>query len=71
MTPVLTRALGVFVVMLIASIVVTSLSFVYMDGVYSDQQAAKRAMRIWKTKINSSVENNQIIDEFGNQIPKK
>ena len=64
MTPVLTRALGVFVVMLIASIVVTSLSFVYMDGVYSDQQSAKRAMRIWKTKINSSVENNQIIDEF-------
>ena len=40
----------------------------YMDGVYSDQQSAKRAMRIWKTKISSSVESNQIIDEFENNF---
>lgn len=63
-TPTLKRAAGVFVVILVASIVVTSLSFVYMDGAYSDQQSANRAMRIWKIKIYSSVENNQIIDEF-------
>lgn len=69
-TPTLTRALSVFVVMLIASLIVTSLSFVYMDGVYSDQQSANRAMRIWKTKINSSVENNQIIDEYESNFLK-
>jgi len=63
-TPMLTRAVSVFVIILVASVLVTSLSFVYMDGVYSDQQSAKRAMRMWKTKISSSVESNQIIDEF-------
>ncbi len=67
-TPMLTRALGVFVVILIASVVMTSSSFIYMDGIYSDQQSAKRAMRIWKTKISSSVESNQIIDEFENNF---
>ena len=67
-TPVLTRALAVFVIMFTVSLVVTSISFMYMDGVYSDQQSAKRAMRIWKTKISSSVESNQIIDEFENNF---
>ncbi len=64
LTPTLTRALGVFTVTLIASIIVVSVSYYYMDEVDQDQQSAKRAMRIWQTKINSSVENNQIIDEF-------
>ena len=64
LTPTLTRALGVFAVTLIACIVVVSISFFYMDEIYQDQQSAKRAMRIWQTKINNSVENNQIIDEF-------
>lgn len=64
LTPTLTRALGIFTVMLIASIVVISISFFYMDEIYQEQQSAKRAMRIWQTKINNSVENNQIIDEF-------
>ena len=63
-TPALIRALGIFIVVLVLSLITVSISFVYMDGVYQDQQAAKRAMRIWQTKINSSVENNQIIDEF-------
>ena len=64
LTLTLTRALGVFTVTLIACIVVVSISFFYMDEIYQDQQSAKRAMRIWQTKINNSVENNQIIDEF-------
>jgi cell division protein FtsI/penicillin-binding protein 2 len=63
-TPAFIRSLVVFSVVLVASIAVVSISFMYMDGVYEDQQSAKRAMRIWQTKINSSVENNQIIDEF-------
>ncbi|PCI08300.1 MAG: hypothetical protein COB77_02640 [Gammaproteobacteria bacterium] len=64
LTPILVRAVVVFVVMLAISAVTVSLSYVYMDGVYQDQQSAKRAMRLWQGKINSSVESNQIIDEF-------
>ena len=64
LTPTLVRAAGVFVVMLVMSIIVVSISHVYMDDIYQDQQSAKRAMLIWQTKINNSVENNQIIDEY-------
>lgn len=63
-TPTLKRALGIFTVVLLLSVAVVSISFVYMDGVYQQQQDAKRAMRMWQSKINSSVESNQIIDEF-------
>lgn len=68
--PELRRALGIFVASLISSVIVTLLSFLYMDGVYSDQQSAKRDMRVWQSKINSSVENNQIIDEFESNFLK-
>jgi hypothetical protein len=54
----------VFVVMLIAGAIVVSISYMYTDDIYQDQQSAKRAMRIWQAKINRSVESNQIIDEF-------
>lgn len=63
-TPTLMGALGVFAAVLILSVTVVSASFVYMDGVAQEQQDAKRAMRTWQLKINSSVESNQIIDEF-------
>ena len=69
-TPTLMRAIGVFTAILVASVIVISISYVYMDEVYQDQQAAKRAMRIWQSKINSSVENNQIIDEFESNFLK-
>ncbi len=69
-TPVFIRAAGVFTVMLVLSIIVVSVSFAYMDNVYQDEQAAKRAMRLWQGKINSSVENNQIIDEFESNFLK-
>jgi hypothetical protein len=41
-----------------------------MDNVYQDEQAAKRAMRVWQTKINASVEKNQIIDEYESNFLK-
>lgn len=69
-TPTLIRALAVFTTILVVSVIVISISYVYMDDVYKDQQAAKRAMRVWQTKINSSVENNQIIDEFESNFLK-
>lgn len=68
LTPSLTRALIVFGLMLITSLIMVLASSAYMNKVYDDQQAAKRAMRIWQTKIDSSVENNQIIDEFENNF---
>ncbi|VAW52590.1 hypothetical protein MNBD_GAMMA06-1147 [hydrothermal vent metagenome] len=70
LSPALIRALSVFVAILVFSIIVVSISQVYMDDIYQDQQSAKRAMRIWQSKINSSVENNQIIDTFENNFLK-
>jgi len=66
----LIRAAGVFTVILVLSIIVVSVSYVYMDDIYQDQQSAAREMRKWQTKINSSVENNQIIDEFESNFLK-
>ncbi len=70
LSPTLVRALGVFVIVLIAGIVVVTVSQIYMDDIYQDQQSEKREMRKWQSKINSSVENNQIIDEFENNFLK-
>ena len=64
LTSTLIRAISVFSVLLLLSIIFISASHMYKDGSYEDQQASKRAMRLWQIKINSSVENNQIIDEF-------
>ena len=69
-SPVLLRALWVFIVMLVSSIVVVSISQIYMDDIYQDQQSARRDMQKWQIKINSSVENNQIIDEFESNFLK-
>ena len=69
-TPTSMRALGVFAVTSLISIVVISISYVYMDRAYQDQQVAKRDMRVWQAKLNSSVENNQIIDEFESNFLK-
>lgn len=55
---------GVFVGVLVLSLTIVSISSVYMSDIYQQNQDATRAMQKWKTKINSSVENNQIIDEF-------
>jgi len=68
LTPTLIRSLSIFIAVLAVSIVVVSISYVYMDNMYQDQKSARSAMRIWQNKINSSVENNQIIDEFENNF---
>ena len=58
------RAIVVFTAILVACVIAISISYVYMDEVHQEQKAAKRAMRVWQTKIDSSVQNNQIIDAF-------
>lgn len=70
LSPTLVRAWGVFVVVLMAGIVVVTISQIYMDDIHQDQKSAMRAMRVWQSKINSSVENTQIIDEFESNFLK-
>lgn len=64
LTPAMSRALSVFIFVFVISAIVVSASFYYLDGIGQDEQAAKRAMRIWQSKIDKSVEKNQIIDAF-------
>lgn len=70
LTPTLMRALGVFAVFTLVSVIVIAVSYIYMDDAYQQQQSAKREMRLWQNKINSSVENTQIIDEFESNFLK-
>jgi len=69
-SPVLMRGLVVFAAVFVLGVVVAAVSYIYMDDVYQEQQAAKRAMRIWQVKIDSSVESNQIIDAFESNFLK-
>ena len=64
LTPAIIRAIIVFTVLLIASVAVVSASYAYMNSVSDEQKSAKRTMRIWQSKIDNSVQNNQIINEF-------
>ena len=70
LTPTLIRAIVVFAVTLLVSALVISVSYFYKEDINHEQQSAKREMRIWQTKINNSVENNQIIDAFENNFLK-
>jgi len=70
LTPSLVRAIVITSVVLVATMITVTISYVYMDGIYQDQQSAQRAMRLWQSKINSSVESNQIIDEFESNFLK-
>ncbi len=70
LTPTLVRAIGVFSVTLMVSMLVVFASYFYMDDAQQEQLSAKRAMLVWQAKINNSVENNQIIDEFESNFLK-
>ena len=70
LTPTLVRAAIITAVVLVATTITVTISYIYMDGIYQEQQSAKRAMRLWQSKINSSVESNQIIDEFESNFLK-
>jgi len=70
LTPTFIRAISVFSVTLIVSMLVVFASYFYMDDAQQEQLSAKRAMLVWQAKINNSVENNQIIDEFESNFLK-
>lgn len=62
--PVIKRPLSVFVAVVIVSIVAITVSESLMNDAYKNEQSEKRAMRIWKNKIDGSRESNKIIDEY-------
>jgi len=70
LSPVLIRASSVFIIVFILGAVVVTISQIYVDDIYQQQQSAKRNMWQWQSKINSSVENNQIIDAFESNFLK-
>ncbi|HEB81230.1 MAG TPA: hypothetical protein ENJ11_00040 [Gammaproteobacteria bacterium] len=70
LSPVLLRALIVFSATLLLGLGVVGVSWVYTDGVHDDYQRAQRGMRQWKSKIDRSVQHNQIIDEFESNFLK-
>ena len=62
--PVIRRALYVFTAVVVVSAAAVVLSDSFMDDAYKNEQSEKRAMRIWKNKIDGSRESNKIIDEY-------
>lgn len=62
--PAIRRSLVVFISVAIASVAAVMVSYSTMDEAYKDEQSEKRAMRIWKNKIDGSRESNKIIDEY-------
>ena len=62
--PLIKQPLILFVLVIVCSIVIIVLSGSYMDTAYDGREAEKRAMRIWKNKIDGSRQSNRIIDEY-------
>lgn len=62
--PGLLRAGLVFIFVLSITVVSIVASYVYLDGVNDEKLKANRAMRVWQSRINASVQNNQIIEQF-------
>ena len=59
-----------FTLSLVISGTVIAVSYLYMEDIENDKDKAVRDMRKWQKKINSSVENNQIIEEFESNFLK-
>lgn len=64
--PVIKPAVYVFGIVVVISIVAGVISESYMSDAYQNEESEKRAMRIWKNKIDGSRESNKIIDEYEN-----
>ena len=62
--PIIKRPLLLFVVMVAFAIIITVVSDSYLKHAYDGRESEKRAMRIWKNKIDGSRESNKIIDEY-------
>ncbi len=68
--PSLTKAGIVFALVSIISLVGIFASYMYLDDTNQAQFSAGRTTRLWQSRINTSVKNNQIIDESENNFIK-
>ncbi len=69
-TPSLIRAGIIFISILVVVLIGVSYSYVYLDNTDQQQHSASRSMQTWRSKINSSVADNQIIDQFEKNFVK-
>ena len=60
----MSRSVYVFVFVLICVICMVSASYIYMDGASGDKDDAYRALKIWKNRVDTSRQNNSIIDQY-------
>ncbi|MCW8830521.1 MAG: hypothetical protein OQK32_03265 [Gammaproteobacteria bacterium] len=65
--PLIKGPLILFILVLIFSSAIIAISGSYMDHAYDGRQSEKRAMRIWKNKIDGSRQSNKIIDQYENR----
>lgn len=70
LTPGLIRSIIVFSLITVLSIGSIIVSYIYMDEVSQEKMMATRNMRIWQSRIDESVRNNKIIEEFENNFIK-
>jgi len=62
--PLIRRPLVLFTAAIIFSATIVAVSSSYKEHAYEGRESEKRAMRIWKNKIDGSRESNKIIDEY-------
>ena len=65
--PLIKRPLILFISVLVFSVILVAVSESYVEHAYDGRQSEKRAMRIWKNKIDGSRQSNKIIDEYENR----
>lgn len=64
--PVIRPSLYIFIIVFLVVIAVVVGSQSYLNDVLDEEKSAKRAMRIWKNKIDGSRRNNELVDKYEN-----
>ncbi|MCK5002495.1 MAG: hypothetical protein KAS57_05695 [Gammaproteobacteria bacterium] len=62
--PLIKKPLILFLIVVVFSGMILTISDSYLGRAYDGRESEKRAMKIWKNKIDGSRENNKIIDEY-------
>lgn len=68
--PLIKQPLILFVIVLVISVIIVVISDSYLNSAYDGRQSEKRAMRIWKNKIDGSRDSNRIIGEYESRYLK-
>lgn len=62
--PLIKLPLMLFLLVMVISIVIVAISNSYLEHTYDAQKSEKRSMRIWKSKIYTAKESDEVIDEY-------